>query len=223
MPLTVEELPFDVTRKRYLANVIVQSLLLGLGLFFIVLGVWLTRMAIGVDMVTGLEVILVFSSSFMVGFQLLSIAISMSLFSELRLAHLNHVLRDFTFATAALLWIFGIWTYLLSWPIETQIMRELLVISSTFVSLWAMSLLVNQSTRVRILTDIMLLGGLAISLNVWFSLSNLTLTIFGGIILCSVLVHLLLTSIHLLDERLITPPTYKPDSKHPEKEVEQTS
>jgi hypothetical protein len=140
----------------------------------------------------------------------------------LRLAHLNHVLRDFTFITAALFWIFGIWTYFLSWPIEMQIVRELLVISSTFVSLWAISLLVNQSTRVRILTDIMLLGGLAISLNIWLSLSNLILTILGGIILCSVLVHLLLTSMHALDNETLTPPTYKPDSKHPEKEIEQT-
>jgi len=222
MPLTVEELPFDVTRKRYLANSIIQSILLGLGLFFIIFGGWLTRMAIGVDMVTGLEAILVFSASFIVGFQLLSIAFCMSLFSELRLAHLNHVLRDFTFITAALFWIFGIWTYFLSWPIEMQIVRELLVISSTFVSLWAISLLVNQSTRVRILTDIMLLGGLAISLNIWLSLSNLILTILGGIILCSVLVHLLLTSMHALDNETLTPPTYKPDSKHPEKEIEQT-
>ena len=222
MPLTVEELPFGVTKKRYIANLIIQRVILLRVLFFIILGGWITQMAIGVDIVTGLEVILVFSASFVVGFQLISIALCLSPSSEFRLTHLNDRLREFAHLTAALIWIFGIWTYVLSWPIETQIVREILVASSTFISLWAGSLFVNQSYRVRILTDVMLLGGLAISFNIWFSLANMTLLILGGIVLCSVLIHLLLVCVHPLVGGYFTPPTYKPDSKHAEEAVEQT-
>ncbi|OLS30960.1 MAG: hypothetical protein ThorAB25_06160 [Candidatus Thorarchaeota archaeon AB_25] len=219
-PLTVEEQPFDVSRKRYFANIIIQSLLLGLGLFLIILGGWIAWMAIGVDIVTGLEVILVFSASFIVGFQILSLSLSFGLYTELRLTHLNKCLRDFTFLTVAILWIFGIWTYILSWPIELPIERQLLVISSTFISIWAGSLLLNQSNRTRILTDIMILGGLAINLSAWFSLANLTLILLGSIGLCSVLVHLLVLCVHTFDGRLLSPSTYKPESKHAEEGVE---
>jgi hypothetical protein len=219
-PLTVEEQPFDVSRKRYFTNIIIQSLLLGLGLFLIILGGWIAWMAVGVDIVTGLEVILVFSASFIVGFQILSLSLSFSLYTELRLTHLNKCLWDFTFLTVAILWIFGIWTYILSWPIELPIERQLLVISSTFISIWAGSLLLDQSNRTRILTDIMILGGLAINLSAWFSLANLTLILLGSIGLCSVLVHLLVLCVHTFDGRLISPSTYKPESKHAEEGVE---
>ena len=120
MPLTVVEMPVDVTRKRYIANIITQSISLGLGLFFIILGGLITRMALGVDIITGLEVILVFSASFIMGFQLLAIAFSKGLDNELRLTHLNKRLREFTFLNTALLWIFSIWTYILSFPIDSQ-------------------------------------------------------------------------------------------------------
>ena len=222
MPFMFEELPVGVTKKRYIAMIIVQSIILGLGLIFLILGGLITWMAIGVDIVTGLEVILVFSASFVVGFQLISIALCISPSSEFRLTPLNDRLSEFAHLTAALIWIFGIWTYVLSWPIETQIVREMLVASSTFVSLWAGSLFVIQSYRVRILTDVMLLGGIAISLNIWFSLANMTLLILGGIVLCSVLIHLLLVCVHPLVGGHFTPPTYKPDSKHAEEAVEQT-
>jgi hypothetical protein len=207
--LRTEELPVNVTRKRYFANIIIQGVLLGLGLFFIILGGWITRMAIAVDIVTGLEVILVFSASFIVGFQLISLALSMSLYSDLRMTHLNNRLREFSFVTAALLWIFGIWTYFLSWPIDSQSVRHLLVISCVFISIWAGSLLVNQSNGVRILTDVLLLAGLATGLYAWYSLANLTLVLLGSIVLCSVLVHLLLVCVHSFDKGAIHVPVDK--------------
>ena len=221
-PLRVEELPIDLTRKRYITNVIIQSLLLGLGLFFILLGGWITLLTIGADLVTGLEFILVFSASFIVGFQILSLSLSFALYSELRQTHLNKCLRDFTFLTVAILWIFGIWTYILSWPIELPMGRQLLVFSSVYISLWTGSLLVDQRNRTRILTDVMILGGLGISLYAWFSIGNLTLLLLGGIGLCSVLVHLLVLSVHSFDSRLVSPPTYKPETEHAEKDVEHT-
>ena len=219
MPLTVEERPIDITRKRYIANVITQSIILGLGLFFIILGGWITWMAIGVDVVTGLEVILVFSASFTVGFLLLSIALCMSLYTKLRLTHLNNRVREFSLVTAALLWIFGIWTYFLSWPIDLQPERQLLVISGVFISIWAGSLLVKQSNGTRILTDAMLLGGLGTGLYVWNSFANLTLVLLGSIVLCSVLVHLLLICVHSLDRGVMHPP----DDKETLPLVEKTS
>ena len=205
-PLVADELLTDVSRKRSIANVITQITVLALGLFFIYFGGWMTRMAIGVDLVTGLETILLFSSSFLVGFQLLSVAFSMSLGSNLRRTYLNRNLREFSLVTVVLLLIFGIWTYLLSWPIDLLSDRLLLVLSSAFTSIWAISLLVDQDNTTRILTDILVLAGLSTSITVWVALSNMTLVLLGLITICSVLIHLILVSVHYFDKVSIVSP-----------------
>jgi hypothetical protein len=204
--LTVEEKPIDITRKRYFVNIVTQSLLLGLGIFLIAFGWWTTLMAIGVSIVTGLEVILVFSALFVVGFQFLSLAFSTTLWGELRLVHLNKILREFSTVTAVILWIFGIQSYFMSWSIDLLPERHLLVLSSVFISIWAGSLLVSQSNKVRIMTDALILGGLIIGLNVWYSLANTTLILLGSIGFCSVLVHLLLILVHSFDKGVMTRP-----------------
>ena len=212
MPLTIKELPVDIEKKRYFGNIITQSLLFGLGLFFISFGGWLTRMAIGVDIITGLEVIVIFSAFFVAGFQFLAISLSMFLYSELRVIHLNKSLREFTYMTAVMLWIFGIWTYLLSWPIDLQPERQVLAISSVFISIWSGSLLVNQSYGTRIMTDVLLLGGLAPVLYVWHSLANMALILLGSISVCAVLMHLLLICVHFFDRDSLTMPPDKQTS-----------
>ncbi|MGD9395191.1 MAG: hypothetical protein PVJ05_02065 [Candidatus Thorarchaeota archaeon] len=224
-PLTIEAPQFDISiieRKRYFVNLLTQCVLLGLGLFIIILGGWITQLAIGVDIVTGLKVIVVFSASFIVGFQILSLSFCFTLFSELRLTHLNKCLRDFSSVTVAILWVLGIWTYFLSWPTDSTMERQLLVFSGVFISLWAGSLLIDQGNRTRVLTDVMILGGLGVSLCALFSLNNLPLVLFAGIAVCSVLVHLLVLTVHSVDSWLASPPTYKPEPEHAEKEVEHT-
>lgn len=203
-PLTLVELPFDITRKRYISNIVIQGLLLGLGVSFIAFGWLITQMAIGVDIVTGLEVILVFSASFVVGFQLLSIAFSLALITEIRVKHLNKCLSELSFIIAVIIWIFGIRTYFLSWLIDFTLERQLLVFSSVFASIWAVSLFMDQSNRLRILTDTMLLGGLAVGLFVWSTLANLTLFLLGSIAFCSVFIHLILIFVHYFDKSTMT-------------------
>jgi hypothetical protein len=200
MPLKVKETPLEVSRKRYAANVILQSVSLGLGLILIILGGLITQLAFYVDIVTGLGIILVFSASFVIGFQLLAIALSMVFSNELRRTRLNHRLREFTFSTTALLCIYSIWTYFLSWPIEPQPERQLLVITSVFISIWAGSLIIEQSRSVRILTDVMILVGLIIGLDTWLALANLALILLGSISLCSVAIHLMIVIVHYFDK-----------------------
>ncbi len=224
-PLTIEVPQPEITvieRKRYFVNLLTQSILLGLGLFFIILGGWITQLAIGVDIVSGLKVIVVFSASFVVGFQVLSLSFCFNLVSELRLTRLNNCLRDFSSMMAAILWILGIWTYFLSWPTDPAMERQLLAFSSVFISLWTGSLLIDQGNRTRILTDVMILGGLGVSLYALLSLNNLPLILFAGIAVCSVVVHLLVLSVHSIDGRLASPPTYKPEPEHAEKDIEHT-
>ncbi|MHA3962058.1 MAG: glycosyltransferase family protein [Candidatus Thorarchaeota archaeon SMTZ1-45] len=202
--LTLVELPFDVTRKRYISNIITQSLLLGFGIFFIAFGWLTTQMAVGVDIVTGLEVVLVFSASIVVGFQLLSLAISLALNTEIRLMYLNKCIRELSIIIAAIIWIFGVRTYFLSWLIDFALERQLLVFSSVFTSIWSISLFMDQSNRVRILTDIMLLAGLAIGFLVWSSLANFTLFLLGSIAICTVFIHLILILVHYFDKTAAT-------------------
>ncbi len=100
--------------------------------------------------------------------------------------------------------------------------RQLLAFSSVFISLWTGSLLIDQGNRTRILTDVMILGGLGVSLYALLSLNNLPLILFAGIAVCSVVVHLLVLSVHSIDGRLASPPTYKPEPEHAEKDIEHT-
>ncbi len=209
--LKVEEVLVSVKTKRYLANIIMQSLLIGAGLFFITFGWWTTHMAIGVDITTGLEVILVFSASFVVGFQLLALGFSLTLYNMVRITYLNKFLHELSIITAAIIWIFGFRTYFLSWPIDLLPERQLLVLSSVFISIWAGSLLVKQSNESRIVTDIMLVGGLAVGLHIWYSLANLTVFLLGSIGLGTVLVHLLLIFLHTFDEATLL----RSDAKQP--------
>jgi len=197
--LKVEDVLVDVKRKRLVVNIITQSLMIGVGLFFITFGWWTISMAIGVDIVTGLEVILVFSAAFVFGFQLLSLGFSLTLYGKLR-THLNECLHDLSIITAVIIWIFGFRTYFLSWLIDLLPERQLLVLSSVFVSIWAGSLLMKQSNRTRILSDIMLVGGLVVGLQVWYSLSNLPVFLLGAVALCAVVIHLLLIVVHFFDK-----------------------
>ena len=163
-------------------------------------------MAIGVDIATGLEVILLFSGSFVMGFQLLSIAMSLGLGSELRRIYLNSRLREYSSLTAVILWIYSVLTYFQSWPIEMELERQLLVLSSVFVAIWTVSLLVDQSNIVRILTDVMLLGGLVVGLSVWHTLGNLTIFFLGGIGLIAIVFHLLFVLVHYSDRNILDQP-----------------
>jgi hypothetical protein len=202
-PLTAEEGLTHFSRKRSLANTSIQIIALGLGLGFILFGWWSVQMAIGVDIATGLEVILLFSAAFVMGFQLVSIAMSFGLKSELRQVYLSGRLREYSFLIAATLWIHGILTYFQSWSIDVNLERQMLVLSSVFVAIWTVSLLVNQSNAVRILTDVMLLGGLMVGLSVWHTLDNLNLFFLGGVGLVAISMHLLFVLVHYSDSRIV--------------------
>jgi hypothetical protein len=206
MPLEVEVRPIDISRKRNLANDIAQVAMLALGAALIVLGLWTIQMAIGVDIVTGLEVILVFSASFIVGFHTLAVALSLSFDTEIRLTHLNKRLRELSQLTLALLLIFGIWTYLLIWPIDIASQRMLLVYASVFTSIWAGSLLVSQSLRTRILSDFLILVGLSLGIYIWLILANMTLVLLGIIALSSVMTHLSMVCLHYFDRGVLETP-----------------
>jgi hypothetical protein len=219
--LTVRERSPDISRKRFIVNIITQSALLGLGIIFIIFGWWTIAMAMYVSVVTGLEVILVFSAFFVVGFQFLSMAISSAMSGEARLLHLNRNLHEFSTITAVILWIFSIRTFFLSWPVDILPERHLLVISSAFVSIWAVSLLVNQSDRVRIMTDVLILGGLSIELYIWHSFANTIQIFLGSISFCLVTVHLVLIFVYYFDRadtnlpnETQTPPLVEGDAVH---------
>lgn len=203
IPLIADEDLTHFSRRRSLANIGVQVFTFGLGLSLILFGWWSVQLAIAVDIVTGLEVILFFSAAFVMGFQLLSIALSFGLESELRLTYLNSRLHEFSLLAAVILWIYSILTYLQSWPIEMVPEWQLLVLSSVFVSIWTVSLLVDQSNKIRILTDGMLLGGLGVSLSVWHSLSNLNIFFLGGIAFIAIVVHLVFVLVHYFDRNIV--------------------
>ncbi|MFW9787505.1 MAG: hypothetical protein ACFFE2_04200 [Candidatus Thorarchaeota archaeon] len=201
-PFVVEELPFDASRKRYTANIITQGILLGLGFFLVLFGWRATQMALYVDMVTGLEVILVFSAAFVIGFQILSIAISITLDSKIRVDYANQRVGEFSSMTAVVIWVYSILSYFQSWPINQTPERHLIVLTSVFISLWAVSLRIKQGKRERIITDFILIGGLTVGLIAWSIVGAVNIFLLGSIGLCALIVHLLLVSVHYFDKKV---------------------
>jgi hypothetical protein len=97
------------------------------------------------------------------------------------------------FATiSAVVLIFGGFTYSLSWNIDIFFERQLLVISSTLMVIWAISLLVKLKEYLRLLSGIILLIGASLATWIWISLSDTVMYLVGYTCIAGLVLYLLL-------------------------------
>lgn len=123
-----------------------------------------------------------------IGAQILSIAVNGLLPIEERRSNLNYTLKTLSFTITAVVLIFGLVTHALSWNIELVIERQALVISSTVMAIWALSLVVKLKKHLRMLAGLFLLSGASLATWTWLSLNdavmyNLGLACIAGLIL----------------------------------------
>ncbi|TET09233.1 MAG: hypothetical protein E3J86_08770 [Candidatus Thorarchaeota archaeon] len=196
------------TKKSVLIIWLSRIITIVVGLSLFVYGLWISMFAVGVNLVVGLAVLLVAGIAFTLGPQLIAISLSLSNTSDL-----NDTLQSLSYMTAAALWIFGIGTYIVSWNVVLVTERQSLALAGIFVTIWACSLVIDSKLYVRFVADILLLGGIFLGLNLWFSLGNQLLQMIGILCLCAVIVHLIVVLTALVHTRSGIIDTRLPQSK----------
>ncbi len=196
------------TKKSVLIIWLSRIITIVVGLSLFVYGLWISMFAVGVNLVVGLAVLLVAGIAFTLGPQLIAISLSLSNTSDL-----NDTLQSLSYMTAAALWIFGIGTYIVSWNVVLVTERQSLALTGIFVTIWACSLVIDSKLYVRFVADILLLGGIFLGLNLWFSLGNQLLQMIGILCLCAVIVHLIVVLTALVHTRSGIIDTRLPQSK----------
>jgi hypothetical protein len=184
------------TKKSVLINWLSRIITIVVGLSLLAYGLWISMFAVGVNLVVGLAVLLVAGIAFTLGPQLIAISLSLSNTSDL-----NDTLQSLSYMTAAALLIFGIGTYIVSWNVVLVSERQSLALAGIFVTIWACSLVIDSKLYVRLVSDILLLGGTILGLNLWFSLGNQLLQMIGILCLCVVIVHLIVVLTALVHTR----------------------
>jgi len=196
------------TKKSILVNWLSRIVTIVVGLSLFVYGLWISVFAVGVNLVVGLAVLLVVGIAITLGPQLVAISLSLGNTSDL-----NDTLQSLSYMAAAALWIFGIGTYIASWNVVLVSERQSLALAGIFVTIWACSLVIDSKLYVRFVADILLLGGIFLGLNLWFSLGNQLLQMIGILCLCAVIVHLIVVLTALVHTRSGIIDTRVPQSK----------
>jgi hypothetical protein len=129
----------------------------------------------------------------LMGMQIISIAGNGLLSEQARQSDLDYVVRTLSFTLAALLIIFGIGTYVLSWTAGGPLENQLMVLSSMLVMMWILGLVMRVANRARLLSDIFLILACVIATGVWSSIGDIMFTFLGWTCITGLVIHLLLT------------------------------
>ncbi len=141
-----------------------------------------------------------------VGMQIISIAGNGLLSEQARQSDFNYVVRTLSFTLAAVLFIFGIDTYVLSWAVGGPLESQLMIVSSMLIMMWALGLVIRIANRPRLLSDIFLILGCVIGTWVWYSLGDVLFMLLGWTCIAGLVVHLLLTIGTVLGQRASVEP-----------------
>ena len=123
-----------------------------------------------------------------IGAQMLSIAVNGLLSEKEQRTDLSYVLMTLSSTIAALVLIFGLVTYSLSWNFDVFLVRQALVISGTLMAFWALSVVLKMKKHIRLITGLILISGASIGTLTWAFLEdavmfNLGLACIAGLVL----------------------------------------
>ncbi len=184
------------TRMSKVVTWVSRVLSLIIGMSFVVFGFWFSMKTIGADPIGVLTVLLVFGIALTLGPQMISLFLSSSDTDDF-----NDNVLSFSYITAAVLFVFGIGSYIQAWNVLEVSARQLLVISGIFVTIWACSLFIKMGLRERFVADVFLLGGTSLGLIIWSTLGDMTLQVIGLLGICAAVLHFLLVIIGLIHSK----------------------
>ncbi len=147
-----------------------------------------------------------------IGVQMLSISVTGLLSMEERRTDLNYVLKTLSSTVAIVVLMFGLVTYSLSWNIDLFIERQALVISSTLMAFWALSLVVKLKKNIRLLGGFLLLSGASLATWTWSTLGDIVMHNLGLACVAGLILYIMFVITEFLD----------PDKKVEETDVSKT-
>ncbi|MHA1614915.1 MAG: hypothetical protein ACTSYJ_08730 [Candidatus Thorarchaeota archaeon] len=133
-----------------------------------------------------------------IGAQILSIAVNGLLSIEERRSDLNDTLKTLSFSIVAVVLIFGLITYALSWNIESVVESQALVVSSTVMAIWAFSLVVKLKKHIRLLAGLLLLSGASLATWTWLLLNDAVMYNFGLACIAGLILYILFLLVEFL-------------------------
>ncbi|MHA1576192.1 MAG: hypothetical protein ACTSU3_02410, partial [Candidatus Thorarchaeota archaeon] len=185
-------------RLRVLEHIIViSSALMGAMLFLY--GAYICFPIITGTLSVILQYFMVAGVLIVIGAQMLSIAVNGLLPIEERRTDLNYVLKTLSFTVAAVVLIFGLVTYSLSWNIDLFIERQVLVLSSTLMAFWALSLIVKLKKHIRLLGGILLLSGASLTTWTWLTLGDAVMYNLGLACVAGLILYIMFVLVEFLD------------------------
>jgi hypothetical protein len=154
------------------------------GSTLIVLGVYICFIQLTASLEVILQSILLMGVMIFVGVQITSIATNGLLSNEEKIRDLNYVTKTLSYTLAALLFIFAIDMYALSWTVNS---------SSMFIIMWGLGLVLLIKRRSRLLSVSCLLLGSTTATWAWVLLGDVLFPVFGCTLIIGLIVLLLLT------------------------------
>lgn len=194
-------LPSDTvpTRKTRILEyiIILYSLLMGAVLFLYGAYICFPQVSAAIPLI--MQYFMVAGVLIFIGAQMLSIGVNGISAQKKSPDDMNEVLQLLCASIAFVTLVFGIVTYTLSWNFELFFERQILVVSSTLMLIWTLTLVVKLSKYLRLLSDILLITGASLATWMWMSLGDTVMYTIGLACVTGMIVHILFILLDLLD------------------------
>ncbi len=134
-----------------------------------------------------------------IGAQMLSIAVNGLLSEKEKRTDLSYVLMTLSSTIAALVLIFGLITYILSWNFDVFLERQALVISGTLMVFWALSVVLKMKKHIRLITGLILISGASIGTLTWAFLENAVMYNLGLACIAGLVLYIMFVLLEFMD------------------------
>ena len=177
--------------------IIISSVLMGAVLFLYGIYICLPRVTAAISVI--LQYFMVAGVLIIIGVQMLSIAVNGLLPQKERRSDLNYVLQTLFATIAVVTLIFGLVSYTLSWNINLFFERQMLVVASTLMIIWVLSIVVKLKKYLRLLAAFIVLSGASLTTWVWISLGDAVMYTIGLACVAGLITYFMFVLIEILD------------------------
>ena len=147
------------------------------------------------------------------GTQMLSIGLNGLSPSKERTLYFNDQFQMLFATISAVVLIYGCVTYTLSWNIDLFFERQVLVISSTVMVIWVLSLIIRLKAYLRFLAAVILLIGASLATWMWTLLGDPVMHTIGYAIVAGLSLYVLLLIREMFQSRIIGGPPDNSDGE----------
>jgi len=177
--------------------IIIFSILMGTVLFLYGAYICLPQVTAAISVI--LQYFMVAGVLIFIGAQMISIGVNGLSKQKKSRDDLNEILQLLIASIAFVVLGFGLVSYTLSWNIEVFFSRQMLVISSTLMVIWALSLVIKQKKQLRFLADILLVVGASLATWTWMSMGDIVMYTIGLACVAGLILHFMFLLLELLE------------------------